>query len=93
MKIMPLMSIAFFILLISFLDPIKAQGIVGCDTQLDKCITAMNKNEWSLVQKDCCPRLRKTGPQQCMCLLFKYPSLKAPAMRLIKYCQAPTPKC
>ncbi|KAF8109473.1 hypothetical protein N665_0095s0045, partial [Sinapis alba] len=76
--IMQLMSIAFFILLLSFLAPIKAQG------NLIKCITAMNKNEWSLVQKDCCPRLRKKGPQPCMCLLFKYPSLKAPATRLIK---------
>ncbi|ESQ48776.1 hypothetical protein EUTSA_v10021834mg [Eutrema salsugineum] len=95
MKIISLMSITMIVILlmISFLDPIKSQGIVGCDSELDKCITAMNEYRWFFVWEHCCSKLNKKGPQPCMCLFFKYPALKQTALKLINYCKAPIPKC
>lgn len=93
MKTIPLMFIALVILSISFPTPIKAQGIVGCDAELDKCMTMINKQQWSLVWNTCCKKLVKPGPQPCMCLFFKYPALKETALSLLRICNARIPKC
>jgi len=93
MKTIPLMFIALIILSISFLAPIKAQGIVGCDVELDKCVVMRNNQQWALLYNTCCKKFKKPGPQPCMCLFFKYPTPKETALSLLRYCKAPIPKC
>ncbi|CAL9231857.1 unnamed protein product [Arabidopsis halleri] len=93
MKTIPLMFIALIIVSISFPALIKAQGIVGCDAELDKCEVMRNNQQWGLVYNTCCKKLKKPGPQPCMCLFFKYPALKETALSLLRFCHAPIPKC
>lgn len=87
MKILPLMLIAFVILLSAPIKVVGDEMMAKCMSEVANCLVAIDKG--TKLPSYCCGRLVK--PQPCACKYF----IKNPVLlpRLLIACRVPHPKC